>query len=156
MPNPNVAATNALVRRLGGAVLLGHSQAGLLPVNAMLADPTGIAGLILLEPGGCGTARFTDQQIATLATVPILVEFGDHLDTTTGTGVNWLGAYQDCQAFVARINTVGGNALMLHPPDWGIYGNSHMVMQDKNNLQIAATILAWIDRNVPTGGGGRP
>jgi hypothetical protein len=34
---------------------------------------------------------------------------------------------------------------MLAPPDRGIRGNSHMIMQDKNNLQIADLILKWID-----------
>jgi hypothetical protein len=33
---------------------------------------------------------------------------------------------------------------MLNPPDRGIRGNSHMIMQDKNHLQIADLILQWI------------
>jgi hypothetical protein len=37
---------------------------------------------------------------------------------------------------------------MLYPPDRGIRGNSHMIMQDKNSLQIADMILAWIDSTV--------
>ena len=39
-------------------------------------------------------------------------------------------------------------AQMLNPPDRGIRGNSHMIMQDKNNLQIADLILQWIDERV--------
>jgi hypothetical protein len=30
----------------------------------------------------------------------------------------------------------------------GIRGNSHMLMQDKNNLQLADLILGWIDDHV--------
>ena len=37
---------------------------------------------------------------------------------------------------------------MLNPPDRGIRGNSHMIMQDKNNLQIADLILQWINERV--------
>ncbi len=37
---------------------------------------------------------------------------------------------------------------MLSPPDQGIHGNSHMMMQDRNNLQIADLILKWIDGHV--------
>jgi hypothetical protein len=37
---------------------------------------------------------------------------------------------------------------MLAPPERGIRGNSHMIMQDKNNLQIAELILQWIDARV--------
>jgi hypothetical protein len=85
-----------------------------------------------------------------LATIPILVVFGDHLNTNIpGFGPFWEGAFADCQAFIARVNAVpGGNAQMLYPPDLGIHGNSHMIMQDKNNLQIADLILKWIDENV--------
>ena len=37
---------------------------------------------------------------------------------------------------------------MLCAADRGIRGNSHMIMQDKNNLQIADLILKWIDERV--------
>jgi hypothetical protein len=37
---------------------------------------------------------------------------------------------------------------MLNPKDRGIRGNSHMIMQDKNHLQIADLILQWIDVHV--------
>jgi hypothetical protein len=37
---------------------------------------------------------------------------------------------------------------MLAPADRGIRGNSHMIMQDKNNLQIADLILKWMDERV--------
>ena len=46
------------------------------------------------------------------------------------------------------IDAVKGNAKMLYPPDLGIHGNSHMIMQDKNHLQIADRILTWIDERV--------
>jgi pimeloyl-ACP methyl ester carboxylesterase len=154
-PDPNIAATVNLAAQLDGAVLMGHSQTGMLPVSAMLADPTNIEGLILVEPGGCGADAFTDEQIATLATVPILAVFGDHLDVVTGTVVSWRAAYDDCQAFIERVNAAGGAAEMLYPPDLGIRGNSHMIMMDKNNLQIANLILRWIDGNTRTGSAAR-
>ena len=37
---------------------------------------------------------------------------------------------------------------MLDPAERGIKGNSHMIMQDKNHLQIADLILQWIDEHV--------
>jgi hypothetical protein len=101
-----------------------------------------------VEPGGCRATQFTDPQIATLATIPILAVFGDHLDVPTGMfDFSWRTAYDDCKAFVARVNAAGGRAEMLNPPDQGIAGNSHMIMQDRNNLQIADLILAWLRRH---------
>ena len=40
-------------------------------------------------------------------------------------------------------------------PRPGIRGNSHMIMQDKNNLQIADLILQWIDEHVSKRSGGK-
>lgn len=69
--------------------------------------------------------------------------YGDYLD-----GTSWQSVLEDCQAFVNEINAAGSNAAMIHLPDLGIYGNSHMMMQDKNNLEVADLILNWIDGNV--------
>ena len=78
--------------------------------------------------------------------MPILVVFGDHLDA--GGQPSWQGRFNDCQAFIARVNAAGGNAQMLWPPALGIHGNSHMIMNDKNSDQIADLIIKWIDENV--------
>jgi len=51
-------------------------------------------------------------------------------------------------ALIAQINAAGGNAQMIWPPNLGIFGNTHMFMLDKNNLQLADLILEWIDENV--------
>ena len=32
-------------------------------------------------------------------------------------------------------------------PEIGMHGNSHMLMQDRNSLEIADWLLAWIARN---------
>lgn len=146
MPNPNIAATATLAKQLGSAVLMGHSQAGTLPLDAALANPAGVRAMVLLEPGGCRAKVFTDAQIAALARIPTLVVFGDHLDAVTGTAVNWQNQFNDCAAYIARVKAAGGVADMLHPPELGIRGNSHMLMQDKNNLVIADLILTWIGR----------
>jgi dienelactone hydrolase len=141
-----VKALSDVAIKLKGAVLMGHSEGGGMPLEAALTNPAGVKGLIALEPaGGCKATVYTDQQIATLATKPILVVFGDHLDAFGGA---WQTAFNNCQAFIARVNAAHGNAKMLFPPDVGIHGNSHMFMLDKNNLQIADLILKWIDQNV--------
>src|SRR5262245_41590091 len=97
-------------------------------------------------PGGCGDKHYSDKQIATRGRWPIRGVFGDHL----GRPRDGLGAVENCKDSIARVNATKANAKMLYPPDLGIHGNSHMIMQDKNNLQIADLILDWIDRNVGT------
>jgi hypothetical protein len=76
------------------------------------------------------------------------VMFGDHLGDVQGGPASWAMSYESCQKFVKQVKDGGGNAEMMHLPEMGIKGNSHMLMQDKNNLQLADLILDWIDKNV--------
>ena len=49
---------------------------------------------------------------------------------------------------LGRVKAAGGQAADAQPRQTGIRGNSHMIMQDKNNLQIADLILQWISAHV--------
>jgi len=138
-------ALSDLAIQVKGAVIMGHSESGLFPLQAALINSAGTKGLIELEPGGC--ANFTDSQIATLAKTPILVVYGDHINDAPSLA-NWPTAFATCEAFVSRVNAAHGNATFLSLPAAGVYGNSHMMMLDKNNLQVADLILEWIHQNV--------
>jgi pimeloyl-ACP methyl ester carboxylesterase len=155
-PNPTLKALADLAGELNGAVLMGHSQSGAFPLAAALLNPTAAKGLVLVEPGRC-PVNYTAEQIKTLATVPILAVFGDHRDTPTGisTRNSWQESFDSCQELIGRVKAAGGQAQMLNPPDRDIRGNSHMIMQDKNNLQIADLILKWIDERVSKRGKGK-
>jgi pimeloyl-ACP methyl ester carboxylesterase len=153
-PSPTIRALADLASELGGAVLMGHSQSGPFPLEAALLGPSAARGLVLVEPGRCPDS-YTDQQIATLATLPVLAVYGDHRDTTTGISKDhfWQVSFDRCQALIDRLKAAGGDAQMLNPPDRGIRGNSHMIMQDRNNLQIADLILHWIEEHGGRRGG---
>lgn len=149
-PNPTLKALSDLAAQVNGAVLMGHSQSGSFPLASALLNPAVARGLVLLEPGVC-PANYTEEQIKTLATLPILIIFGDYRDTVTGlpTFPTWQARYEGCQAFVGRLTKAGGRPQLLAPPAVaGLRGNSHMIMQDKNNLQVADLILKWIDERV--------
>jgi pimeloyl-ACP methyl ester carboxylesterase len=151
-PNPNLKALSDLATQVNGAVLMGHSQSGSFPLGAALLSPAVARGLVLVEPGGC-PAQYTDEQIKTLARIPVLVVFGDYRDTSTGMGEGrdgpfWQRSFESCQALIGRLKAAGGQAEMLSPGEIGVRGNSHMIMQDKNHLQIADHILKWIEARV--------
>jgi len=150
LPNPNPTWKNmaALAVKLNGAVLMGHSESGFFPEQAALADPSAIPnikGLISIE---MPCPELPPAQIATLAKIPTLVMFGDHLDMQGGGPANWSASYESCQKFVQQVKDKGGDAEMMYLPKLGIKGNSHMLMQDRNNLQLADLILTWIDGHV--------
>ena len=122
----------------GDAVVAGaHSGR----VRALI-DPSGIRGMISIEQP---CADLTQEQIKALARIPTLVMFGDHLGDVPPGIVNWKTTYEGCSAYVEKVKAAGGDITMMWLPAMGIKGNSHMLMQDKNNLQIADRILAWID-----------
>ena len=45
-------------------------------------------------------------------------------------------------------NAAGGKAELLVLPEIGIKGNTHMLMQDDNSLDIADILLDWIGKHV--------
>jgi pimeloyl-ACP methyl ester carboxylesterase len=145
-PNPTWKNMAALAAKLKGAVLIGHSESGFFPEQAALIDPTGIKGMISIE---MPCAMMSPAQISTLAKIPTLIMFGDHLSDVQGGGpANWGASYEGCQKFVQQMKDAGGDAEMMYLPTLGIKGNSHMLMQDRNNLDLADLLIGWIDDHV--------
>lgn len=148
VPNPTHAALSELSTTLGGAVLMSHSQSGVFPMEAALRGGKGIRGIVAVEPGTCRGTSFTDAQIDQLANVPALILYGDFLSVPTGyTDSTWQDRFNDCMNFVKRINAAGGKAEIMTTRDLGYRGNSHMLMHDRNHLELADFILGWMDRN---------
>ena len=151
-PNPTWKALSDLALQLDGAVLLTHSQSGPYPLQSALINAQGIRGIVMVEPGTCNAKVHTDDQIATLAKTPIFILFGDYLSSPTKLpGPTWEDRFNDCKAFKERVDAAKGDVRLLTTAEMGVRGNSHMMMMDRNNLQIADLILAWIDEKVSGG-----
>jgi hypothetical protein len=139
-PNPTVPALSALAQRVGGTVLVSHSQSGIYPFQTAALSTAGIAGIVAIEPGACPAA--TDD-MRPYASMPVLVLFGDYVALSP----RWSARLEVCRAFVRAAVNAGARAELVLLPDVGFRGNSHMLMQDKNSLAIADWLLAWIDRH---------
>jgi pimeloyl-ACP methyl ester carboxylesterase len=137
---PTVRHMSTLAKDLGGAILVGHSQSSGFPTKAALYDPTGVKGIIGLETGCFG--NLTEDQVEILAKIPILILVGDHFGTQPS---------PPCVTEKEQIDAAGGDFTFISLPDIGIHGNSHMFMQDKNNLEIANLIIDWIEEHVEHG-----
>ena len=46
--------------------------------------------------------------------------------------------------FVKTVNRHGGDASLILLPEIGIKGNSHFLMQELNNVEIAGVIADWL------------
>jgi hypothetical protein len=140
-PNPTIADLSELAIRLNGTILVSHSQSGIFPFQTTGISTKGIAGIIAIEPGSCPDPK---SDMKPLLNIPILVLFGDNVETSP----RWGPRLKACQAFVKAASEAGVKAELVQLPNVGILGNSHMLMQDKNNLQVADWLIHWIDHNI--------
>jgi pimeloyl-ACP methyl ester carboxylesterase len=143
----NYRALSNLAIDLDRAVLISHSQSGFFPMQAALVNAEGVAGIVALEPGYCPT-NLNEEQLKTLSGIPMLIIFGDYLDIPTGIEHSWQTACEQCETFSQQVNEMGGNAKVVRLADEGIKGNSHMLMQDKNHLEIADKVIKWMEQAI--------
>ena len=136
-------ALSELAQKIGGTVLMSHSQSGIYPFQTAALSRKGIAGIVSIEPGACPAPS---DDMTPYVGLPILVLFGDYVDEFP----RWAPRLKNCRAFVAAANAAGGKAELLVLPDIGIKGNTHMLMQDDNSLDIADILLDWIGKHVTT------
>ena len=133
----NVNALEALLEKIGPAVVMVHSQSGGDGLGIATRRPDLVQGLVDVE-GGSGCTPRTPEQTQTMTRVPFLTVIGDFDYPNEPV----------CREAVDAINAAGGNATHGVLPNFGFFGNTHMLMMDKNNLQIADWIIDWIDDKV--------
>lgn len=136
-------ALAALLDKIGPAVVVVHSLAGPFADALVEIRPRLVKAVVNIE--GAQAIVPTDAQIEAYRGIPVLELFGDHLESPVFTG---RPRYEARRAVVERINKQGGSASLVRLPDVGMKGNSHMMMQDRNNLQVADFVLGWIESSV--------
>ncbi|HEV3373043.1 MAG TPA: hypothetical protein VG145_10890, partial [Xanthobacteraceae bacterium] len=135
-----VKALSALTDKIGPAVVMVHSQSGGYGLELIRQHPDQVRAFIDIE-GSCGPLS-PDDVGKSFRKVPTLMVFGDY--TEGSTGPNGDERRNMCNQSAAAINAAGGSAKFLYLPALGIKGNSHMLMMDKNNIQIADLIIGWL------------
>lgn len=134
-----VDAYCALLQRVGPAVIIAHSQGAAFAFRAAERHPDKVAAIVAIEPAQGG---ITDG--AGLAAIPILVVYGDHLDRDT----RWPTIRGRTEAWFASARAAGGRIDIVDLPDQGMSGNSHMLMMERNNAEIAGLVAEWLDLNI--------
>lgn len=136
----DVAALVALLEKTGPAVLMPHSMGGTTVFEVAASRPDLVKGLVAIEPVGCPRSN---DAVANWTSVPFLAVYGDYVDERGQTSRR-----DACNKTVQLINDAGGNGSMIELTKEGVFGNTHLMMQDNNSAAIAARILAWIDTSV--------
>jgi len=139
----------SLVERLGGAIVVTHSQSGIMGHHmTRILKERGhldlLKGLVTLE-GSCSLPN-SGLTAADFDNIPYMALKGDY---TASSNV----CQETVNAINARRTAKQGTAKAeyLKLDDMGILGVTHMMMLDKKNLEIADIMLNWVDKNVRGG-----
>jgi hypothetical protein len=131
-----IRAYIALVDRVCPCVILFHSQAGQFGFKVAQARPDKVKALVAIEPAGQGDPG----KAAVLKSIPTLVVYGDNIALDS----RWPQIRKNGVDFVNGIAAAGGKVEVVDLPNAGMRGNSHMLMMDRNNLQVAGLIQEWL------------
>src|SRR2546425_9850838 len=135
---PILRAYIAEIDKVCPCAILFHSQAGQFGFKAAQARPGKVKALIAVEPAGAGDPK----QAAALKDIPVLMIYGDFVEQDA----RWPHIRRNGIDFTDAIARAGGKVDVVDLPNVGIRGNSHLLMMDRNNLEIAALIQRWLER----------
>jgi pimeloyl-ACP methyl ester carboxylesterase len=131
-----IAAYTELVDKVCPCVILFHSQAGGFGFTVAQARPDKIKALVAVEPAVAGDKA----KAGALKNIPTLVVYGDYIPQDS----RWPKMRQLGLDYADAVRAAGGKVDVVNLPDAGIKGNSHMLMMDKNNGQVADLIQKWL------------
>ncbi|NEN76339.1 alpha/beta fold hydrolase [Pelistega sp. NLN82] len=156
-----------LVNQTEGAVLVTHSMGGTIGWRAAIRSDK-VKAIVAYEPGGTPfifpetemptitKARFEHlsatamgvpmNDFLKLTQIPIVLYYGDYIQLgSENVGEDkWGTEFAMAKQFVDAINRHGGDATLVHLPIMGIHGNSHFLMGEKNNQQLADLMEKWL------------
>jgi pimeloyl-ACP methyl ester carboxylesterase len=92
------------------------------------------------ELARCWMQTSPARQLPNLQKVPHLIVTAE---------ASYHAAYDHCT--IKYLEQAGVQATWIKLGDAGIHGNGHMMMIEKNNLEIAAAIAGWLAKAVPEG-----
>ncbi len=123
--------------RDSGAAVVAHSQGGAFAFRAAERCPGKVAAIVAIEAAQGGLTGG-----APLAGVPVLAVYGDHI----GRDARWPAIRARTEAYFAAARQADALVDVLDLPAEGIAGNSHMLMMENNNADIALLIQQWLQR----------
>lgn len=158
----------ALLDKIGPAIVVTHSQSGLFGWLLATRRPTLVKAVVSYEPGflfaagalpppvplytGTMTAGNTvpAAAFANLARMPLQVVYGDNIPTSPIPDLVADGRRAQVVVsaqFEAAVEAVGGDVEVLMLPDAGLFGNSHFMFSDRNNLEVADQLSLFLERH---------
>lgn len=160
-------AMDALFDKIGDGVLVTHSAGGGPGCSTAIRNPH-VKGVIALEPGTFPfpkaeapavektTSPFpaapmivSDEEFEKITKIPVVVYFGDNIPigsipVENWGQDNWRVRLNMANEWAKVVNAHGGDATIVVLPDVGIKGNTHFMMADTNNKEVADHMEQWM------------
>lgn len=154
-----------LFKETGPAILITHSQGG-LPGWLTAVRSDNVKAVVAYEPGTylfppgelpapitglTGTlsgVEVSAEDFQKLVSKPIVMYFGDFIGEKVSNELgkeNWRTRLALGRLFVETVNRHGGDATLVELPKIGIKGNTHFMMSDLNNIEIANQLSEWMN-----------
>lgn len=152
-----VNSLSEVLNKSGDAILFTHSAGGLPGWKTAIQNEK-VKSIIAIEPGafsfpegkvpvGNRGGSIPMNQFMKLTRIPILIYYGDFIpkEKTTAYSQNfWREVLISAKEWAKLVNENGGDVTVIHLPDIGINGNTHFIMSDLNNVEIADHIQKWL------------
>lgn len=160
-------AVSQLFDKIGDGVLITHSQgcgvgwltaikndkvkavvayepySGFVFPQGELPQPINSTGLF----GALSGVEIPLADFEKLTKKPIVIYYGDNIakePTKVWNKDHWRSGLEMAKLWAEAINKHGGDAKVVHMPEIGINGNTHFIMSDLNNVQIADLMADWL------------
>jgi hypothetical protein len=166
-PALNSDAVSALFDRIGPGILVTHSQSGGLGWRTAIRN-TNVRAIASYEPGsgfvfpeGDAPAPVTHaggtvtpvtvplSDFMQLTRLPIVIYYGDNIpeEPSANPGQDqWRAFLAMARLWRNTVNRHGGDVTLVELPSIGIRGNTHFLMSDLNNLEIANHLSEYLQR----------
>ena len=155
-----INAISAVFDKTGDGILFTHSAGG-SPGWKTAIKNNHVKAIVAIEPGGFtfpegevpegnrGGKGVPLNEFLQLTKIPIVVYYGDYIpkEETNAASLNfWRNVLATARQWAKVINAHGGDATIIHLPELGIRGNTHFVMSDLNNKEIADQLAGWLNK----------
>jgi hypothetical protein len=163
-------AVSSLFNKIGEGILVTHSQ-GCGPGWSTAIKNKNVKAVIAYEPfsgfvfpmgelpapiksaslfGDLKGVEIPMSDFKSLTEIPIVIYYGDNIakePTDIWNKDHWRAGLEMAKFWTVKINKYGGNAKVIHLPEIGIYGNTHFMFSDLNNVQIADLLSQFLKEN---------
>jgi pimeloyl-ACP methyl ester carboxylesterase len=167
--NLNAEALGKLLDEIGPSVVVTHSMGGTIGWRVPIRTKN-VKAIVAFEPGGtpflfpegevpealstayapvvAAAEAVPLKDFLALTKMPVILYYGDNIATAPSKEIGpdkWRSEMDMAKEFVDAVNRHGGDATLVHLPDIGIKGNTHFLMSDTNNQEIADLMEKWLE-----------